>query len=285
MAENATRTVELSAGALEYVDTGGPGPVVVLVHGLLFDEAVWTEVVALLREDFRVLVPVLPLGAHRRPVRPVPGRPLSAHTVAGLLGEFLERLNLDDVTLVQNDVGIAQLLVGTAYEERIGRLVLTSCEALDNHPPGLQGRLLVEAARMPGGLFALLQGFRLPALARLPFALGGMTRRPLPDGLIRRWYRPVLTDPAVRADLRAFLRATEAHTYREAGERLRSFPRPVLVAWGALDRMMPPDTGRRLAALCPRGEFVTVPGARTLVPWDNPKALALAVRAFASRAD
>ncbi len=31
--------VELSAGTIDYDDTGGTGPVVVLVHGLLMDGA------------------------------------------------------------------------------------------------------------------------------------------------------------------------------------------------------------------------------------------------------
>ncbi|MEU7042090.1 alpha/beta hydrolase [Streptomyces varsoviensis] len=53
-----------------------------------------------------------------------------------------------------------------------------------------------------------------------------------------------------------------------------------MVAWGAEDRMMPPATGRRLAALLPRGRYTPIPDARTLVPLDNPVALAAEVRRF-----
>ncbi|MEU1628542.1 alpha/beta fold hydrolase [Streptomyces sp. NPDC020096] len=269
--------IELGAGVIDYTDTGGDGEVVVLVHGLGFDESVWTEVANDLRGEFRVLSPVLPIGSHRRPMRP--DADLSAHGVAAVLAEFLERLDVRDVTLVQNDAGTAQLLVGVR-DERIGRLVLTSCEALDNYPPGIQGRTLHAASRVPGGLFLLLQSFRFPFLVRMQSSLGGMAKHPIPYELVRRWYRPLLTRGEIRRDLAKFCRSTERDTYLEAAERLRTFDRPALIAWGAEDRMMPPSTGRRLAELLPRGQYVEIPDARTLVQLDNPAALAAELRCF-----
>ena len=59
-----------------------------------------------------------------------------------------------------------------------------------------------------------------------------------------------------------------------ATEQLSQFVRPVLVAWGADDRAMPLAEGRRLAAAFPQGRFTTVPDAGTLVPLDQPEALA-----------
>ncbi|MFJ4323199.1 alpha/beta fold hydrolase [Streptomyces tricolor] len=269
--------IELSAGTIDYEDTGGDGPVLVLAHGLGFDESVWAGVVAGLRSGFRVLVPVLPIGSHRRPMRP--DADLSAHGIARLLAEFMDRLDLRDVTLVQNDAGTAQLLVGVR-DERIARLVLTSCEALDNYPPGVQGRLLAVACKVPGGLFLLVQSFRFPFFARRQFALGGMAKRRLPKEMIARWYGPLLTNRHVRRDLAKFCRATRKECYREAARNLPSFTRPALVAWGAEDRMMPPAAGRRLAELLPNARYVEIPGARTLVQLDNPAALIKEIRDF-----
>ncbi|MGW0548525.1 alpha/beta fold hydrolase [Streptomyces altiplanensis] len=273
--------IELTSGVIDYIDTGtGPGDTretVVLVHGVAFDESLWQPVVEDLCADFRVVVPVLPLGSHRRPVRP--GTDLSAHGVAALLAEFLDRLDLRAVTLVQNDAGTAQLLVGT-HDKRVGRLVLTSCEALDNYPPGTQGRILQAAIHVPGGLFLLLQSFRSPFLAGMRSSLGGMAKYPIPYKLVRRWYGPLLTGPGVRRDFAAFLRSTRKGTYLRAAERLRTFDRPALVAWGAEDRMMPPETGRRLAELLPHGRYVEIPDSRTLIPLDNPGGLCAALRRF-----
>ncbi len=61
--------IELSAGILEYEDTEGLGPVVVLLHGLVMDGSLWRHVVRELRTDHRCVVPTMPLGSHRRPMR------------------------------------------------------------------------------------------------------------------------------------------------------------------------------------------------------------------------
>ncbi|MFF4569475.1 alpha/beta fold hydrolase [Streptomyces sp. NPDC001410] len=272
--------IELSAGTIDYEDSGGEGPVVVLVHGLGFDESVWSEVVTDLRSDFRVLVPVLPLGSHRRPMHP--DADLSAHGIARLLAEFMDRLDLRDVTLVQNDTGTAQLLVGVR-DERIARLVLTSCEALDNYPPGTQGKLLHRASKVPGGLFLLIQSFRFPFLARMETSLGGMAKKPLPKELIARWYGPLLTSRDIRRDFAKFCREVDPECYVKAAGNLPSFTRPALVAWGAEDRMMPPATGRRLAELLPDARYVEIPDARTLVQLDNPAALTAEIRRFVKK--
>lgn len=67
---NAMAGIELSAGIVEYQDTGGSAPVVVLLHGLVVDGSVWRHVVDGLRDDHRCVVPMLPRGAHRQAMRP-----------------------------------------------------------------------------------------------------------------------------------------------------------------------------------------------------------------------
>jgi len=84
--------VELSAGEIEYEDTGGPGPVMVFVHGLIMDGSQWRHVVADLRRDHRCVLPTLPLGAHRQPMRA--GADLSMRGIVEILREFIERLDL-----------------------------------------------------------------------------------------------------------------------------------------------------------------------------------------------
>ena len=102
--------VELSAGTIEYDDTGGDGPALVFLHGVAMDGSVWAPVIADLRRDHRCVVPTLPLGAHRRPMRR--DADLTLRGFGRLTAELLERLGLDEVTLVQNDHGAALALAG-----------------------------------------------------------------------------------------------------------------------------------------------------------------------------
>jgi pimeloyl-ACP methyl ester carboxylesterase len=48
-------TINLSAGPIDYIDTGGDGPTVVLLHGVLMNETVWRDVIAELTSTFRCI--------------------------------------------------------------------------------------------------------------------------------------------------------------------------------------------------------------------------------------
>jgi pimeloyl-ACP methyl ester carboxylesterase len=54
--------VAVSAGTIEYQDSGGDGPVLVFLHGVAMDGSVWAPVVADLRRDHRCVVPTLGHG-------------------------------------------------------------------------------------------------------------------------------------------------------------------------------------------------------------------------------
>jgi pimeloyl-ACP methyl ester carboxylesterase len=276
-------TVELSAGTVEYEDTGGDGPVIVLLHGLLMDASLWDAVIADLRVDHRCLAPTLPLGAHSYRMRADADHSLGG--ITRLVAEFLQRLDLGNVTVVGNDTGgaLVQLLVcdGAA---RVERIVLVSCDAFDNFPPGLTGKTLVLLGRLPPALFGLfMQQLRLKALRRLPVAFGWLTKRG--DAATARWIKPLLRQPAVRRDTVQLLRSISAQRdlMLEAAGCLPTFDRPALVVWAQQDRVMPPEHGRRLAELLPQGRLVEVPDSYTLLPLDQPARLARAMREWTLR--
>lgn len=270
-------TVELGAGTLAYGDTGGDGPVLVLLHGLAQNGSVWRKVVDELRADHRCLTPTLPEGGHRIPMRPEAD--LSPRAVAALAAEFMDRLDLRDVTLAEVDSGRAQQ-VAAFHGERIARLALVACEAFENYPPGLPGKMITLAARVPGALYPAVRIMAAGPLRRSTAGLGVLSKYPVPDEVVDGWMRPLLTDPAIRADLRRYLLGVRRGEMVEAAEELRRFDRPALVVWATEDRMMPVAHGRRLAELLPRGRLLEVADSRTLVPEDQPGLLAGALRDF-----
>jgi pimeloyl-ACP methyl ester carboxylesterase len=279
--DNITRQIELSAGTVDYVDTGGDGPVVVLLHGLMMDASLWEDVIADLAAGHRCVAPTLPLGGHRRALGA--DADLSPHGITRLVEELLERLDLSDVTLVGNDTGGALVqLIMAGDATRVGRAVLASCDAYDNFPPGLTGRTLVLSGKLPPAVFGLfMQQMRLRPLRRLRLSFGWLTKRG--DDAVVRWLQPVLSQPDIRRDTVRVLRgiAAEPELLLDAAESLPGFGRPVLVVWASEDRVMPPEHGRRLADQL-QGRLVEVEDSYSLIPLDQPSRLAQVIRGFAT---
>lgn len=276
-------TVELAAGPIEYEDTGGDGPVVVLTHGLTIDSSVWRHVVPRLAPAYRCVTPTLPLGSHRRPMGP--GVDLTLPGMVAIVADLLDALDLRDVTLVANDWGGTALLPALGRGERVAAMALVACEAFDNYPPGA-AKVLEPIFRVPGGAWLFLQLMRTTPARRAPGGWGWMSKRPVPSGVVGQWFTPARVDPAIRRDLVHYALGTPPRaTLLEWYERLRAFAGPVLVVWAREDRMMPREHGPRLAALFARGEVVELDDTYTLVPEDAPGPLADALLTFLARGD
>jgi pimeloyl-ACP methyl ester carboxylesterase len=265
------RSVDISAGTIDYRERGS-GPPLVFVHGVGVNGDLWRKVVPMLATEHRCVAPDLPHGAHSTPLRP--DADLSLPGLARIVAELIEALGLEDVTVVANDTGgaVAQWLVGH-HAERIGRLVLTSCDAFDRFPPRPQ-LYLKPAARVPPLLWLVAQAARLKTFQRSPFAYGWTTKSPIEPRIMRSYTDPLRTIPGVRRDMRRLLLAVDTRYTYEAAESLRTFDKPALVAWAEDDKLFPREHGQKLAELLPQGRFTLVPGSRTFVPEEQPAKLA-----------
>ena len=269
-------SVQLSQGRIDYTEEG-EGPPIILLHGLLVSGSLWRKVVPRLAADHRVIVPELPFGAHTTALNA--GADLSVPGIARLIAELLEALELSDVTLVGNDTGGAfAQVVATEHPHRIGRLVLTSCDAFDNFPPKMFAGLTA-AARIPGALAALGLALRLKPLWRTPLAFGWLAKRPIDEAVIRSWLAPGARAD-IRLDVGKVLRIIGPDHTQRAADKLRDFDRPLLCAWAAEDRFMPVDHARRLAALVPDGRVELIDDSYTFTPEDQPEALAKLIASF-----
>ena len=271
------RTVEIPAGTIEYRERGEGTPLV-FVHGVGVNGDLWRHVVPGLAAEHRCIAPDLPLGAHSHPLRE--GTDLSLPGLARIVADLLHALELEQATIVANDTGgaVAQWLVGH-HSERIGRLVLTSCDAFEKFPPTPQ-RYLELAGRVAALMWLVAWSVQFKPIQRLPTAYGWVTSAPIDARVMRSYTDPVREIPGVRRDLAALLRAVDTRYTFEAAERLAGFDRPALVLWASGDKIFPREHGRRLAELLPQGRFELVHDSRTFIPEEQPAALVARVGEF-----
>jgi pimeloyl-ACP methyl ester carboxylesterase len=269
-------SVALEQGTISYREVG-EGPTLAFVHGLLVDGQLWRDVLPPLAERYRCIVPDWPLGSHR--VALAAGADRSPRGIAHLIADFLERLELHDVTIVANDTGgaISQILAAER-PQRLRGLVLTNCDCLENFlPPAL--RPLKWLARVPGAYWLLAQAARSARVRRSPLGFGMLSHKPLPDELTAAWLAPLL-DGAVRADVLATLQAIDKRDTLGAARRLSERPLPTLLAWGTDDLMFPLRSAERLAAMIPGARLEQLADSRAFVPQDQPVRLGELIAAF-----
>ncbi len=271
------RTLDLPGGRLA-VHEAGAGPPIVFVHGLLVNANLWRKVVERLSHDFRCIALDMPLGSHLESAGAK--NDLTPPGVAALIGQALEALDVSDVTLVGNDTGGALCQIAmTTKPERIGRVVLTSCDYRDNFPPKLFAPLM-GIARVPGATQAILAGLIPRAPRRLPLAFGWLTKRPIDRDAEDSYVYPSLVDASVRRELRGVLTRLDARHTNAAADRLGAFGRPALVAWAREDRFFPPEHAEELARTLPGATLAWIEDSYTFSPEDQPGRLAELIAGF-----
>jgi pimeloyl-ACP methyl ester carboxylesterase len=271
------RELELPQGKLRYFEAGS-GSSIVFLHGLLVNANLWRKVVARLSPDFRCVALDLPLGSHTLPMPDAAD--LTPPGLADLIADALDALALEEVTLVGNDTGgaLCQIVV-TRRPERVGRLVLTSCDYRDNFPPPMF-RYFKPAAAIPGAMKVLMLPMRLRAPRRLPFAFGWLVKRPIDRQTEDSYLLAGMTIPGVERDLKRVIKGIHTRYTNEAADRLGEFDKPALIAWSRNDRFFKPAHAQQLARELPNARLEWIENARSLSPEDEPGQLAELIAGF-----
>ncbi len=269
------KEVKLPAGTIRYREAGEGKPVV-FVHGYLVDGRLWDGVVDRLSDRFRCLAPDWPIGAQQ--VAMNPDADLSPPGLARLIADFLDKLELEDVTIVGNDSGgaISQVLA-TNHPQRIGRLALTNCDTHENFPPGIF-KAMPPVAKLPGGMLVLSAPFRIPAVARRAFKPFAKTK--IPDDLVASWMRPATSDSGVMRDAKKVTAGMNKRYTLAAAEKLRTADLPIRLLWAPGDRYFPIKYAERLASEVKNAEIVQIQDAKTFVPLDQPQRVADEIAEF-----
>jgi pimeloyl-ACP methyl ester carboxylesterase len=274
-------TIDLPHGTVQY-RLAGPAngaPPVVFVHGFLVNATLWTKTAdALAAARVRSYAPDWPLGSHTIALGAAVDQ--SPRGIARQVIAFTEALELDDVTLVGNDTGgaICQFLLDSDAS-RVGRVVLTNCDAFTNFPPAPFGHVF-KAFRSPSAIRALMAPMRATAVRHSPAGFGLLVKQPLDADQTRAWVDPCLSDPAIRQDVARFAQKVDPQDLNAASNGLGSFDGPALLVWGTADRFFKLDYAHRLRNTFTDARLVEIENGRTFIPHDEPTRLANEIAAF-----
>ena len=270
------KEIDLPAGRIRYREAGEGKPVV-FVHGYLVDGRLWDGVVDRLAGEFRCIAADWPIGSQQIAMRR--DADLSPPGLAAIVASLLEKLELEEVTIVGNDSGgaVSQILV-TSHPQRIGRLVLTNCDTHENFPPGIF-KAMPPLAKLPGAMALMAAPFRIPAVGRRAFKPFARTR--IADELVASWLAPSIHDSGVMHDLQKVTVGLDKRHTLEAAARLRDSQLPILLAWAPGDKYFPISYAERLAGEAGNARIVPIADSRTFVPLDQPQRLAEEISQFA----
>jgi len=273
------KSVDVTAGTIEYREVGDPnGPPVVLLHGLLMNDAQWNLALPLLPPGFRYVLPVLPMGGHRIPMHE--DADLTLPGMVNVVADFLDAIDLADVTLVVTDWGGALFLTDIGRDKRVARLVICPSEAFGNFPPGFPGKVASLASRNTLTVSLAMRQLKIGWLRRQWLMFGQMAKKPVPQDIVDKWLASGLADRRIRRDLVKYCRTRfDGNDLIRATNRLADFTGPALVLWSE-NPVMPADHGDRLAALLPHGQLRQVEDAYVLVMLDQPEQTAREIGAF-----
>jgi pimeloyl-ACP methyl ester carboxylesterase len=266
--------------------SSGRGPALVFFAGALANHDLWRDVVAALEDRYRCITIDLPLGAHPWPLST--GADRSATSLARLLLDCLELLDVDDATVVGNDTAGGLLLLSLASGHpalgRVGRLVLTNCESYDKFPPPGALRRASALCRTLPRLARALVRVQVRLQLRSSFArrkgVSSVAASGLDDERAESFYGPAARDRQVAGDFVTAWGGLRPQLLIDAAEAIPRFDRPVLLIWGESCDFFPMTDAQRLASEFPRATLVSVPGAKTWVPVDSPAAVADAIAEF-----
>jgi pimeloyl-ACP methyl ester carboxylesterase len=206
---------------LHYLDRGGDGAVLMLVHGYTGSSADWEELLPLLPADWRIVRPDL-RGAGESDK---PERGYLIETYARDLADLAAALSLPPFVLIGHSMGGAiAVRFAIDHQDLLRGLILLAPAPLDGLPPP-DPALIAQMEQMHGNVELMKQ------MAQLAYA------RPLGDATVER-------------GITQSLKVSEGHR-RESldsmaglrlADRLAELKLPVLMVGGDLDNLVPVAT-------------------------------------------
>jgi pimeloyl-ACP methyl ester carboxylesterase len=254
---------------------GGEGPPLTVVHGLGGAAVNFTKLAPILARKRRVLIPDLPGHGLSEPFGHVEGIATYSrhvHKVAELEGM------LPGAVLGYSMGGVVALRLAVEEPQDVTALALVAPAGIVSTTRRAEIWLAVTAAIRPAQVMTRFRGTfaRRPRLRWLPFGLWGAADPPAlePDAVLG-----FLEGPSQHTDVGSAATALFGDDPRADLDRVRC---PVLLVWGARDRLVPLKDGFEYARRL-RAPIRVLPASGHLVVGELPAACAAALEGFLDR--
>lgn len=275
-------------GPVHYVDFGGSGPTVLMVHGLAGSAINWMAVGPEIAKTHRALA--IDLAGFGQ--TPLLNRSASVGANAGLVHDFITEVVREPVAIIGNSMG--------------GHIAIL--EAAD-HPRSINAMVLVDPA-IPGthvtrpepGMLGVIAAMSVPGLAET--LVDRQSRSLGAHGLVARAFALVSAEPSRldsevveahvqltrertrlgRQNGRAFVQATRSIGLRMADPRfwrkVAAVKCPTLVIQGSLDRLIPVAAARELVRRRPDWDLEIFEGVGHVPMLETPGLFMQTLRAW-----
>ncbi len=275
-------------GPVHYIDFGGSGRPVVMVHGLGGSALNWMAVGPQIAESHRALA--LDLAGFGQ--TPLFGRAATLGANAELVHEFVARVAGEPAILIGNSMG--------------GHIAILESAA---HPDSVRACVLVDPAipgpyirRFEPAVVGVVAAMSIPGLVET--LLDRRSRALGPEGLVQRTLALVFADPSRvdpemveahvqltkerahlgRQNTRAFVQASRSIGFRMADprfwSRVAAVRAPTLVIHGSLDRLIPVSAAIELGRRRPDWELKILEGVGHVPMMETPTLFMEALEAW-----
>ncbi len=245
------RQVLMDWGYMRYVETGTGDPVV-FVHGAGNRGIVWSKLFDILKTSCRIIAVDLPGHGESSCVQM---DSVDAYTTEILT--FLEKMKLENVTLVGHSMGGAITIKATPTTDRISRSILI----------GTGAELKVNPKLLEGLKTDFLQWAQ--TMARWSFLKGA------PEELVNS-----AAEMMIEAGREVLYNDMYACSTYSGIEALENFNKPTFIVCGEKDVMTPPDLSRQLAEIISGSKLEFISNSGHMVHQEQPEALATAILSF-----
>jgi esterase len=265
-ADGTSRRVDIGGLSLHYLDWGGDGPPLVMLHGLTGHAHTWDHTAAALSDRYRVLALDQRGHGDSEWAPPYGGGQMAEDLLA-----FLDALHLGEVTLMGLSMGgLVAFIFSASHPERIRDLIV-----LDIGPEIVPaGARQVAAGLAANRVFGSEDEAVAQARAFNPRPTEETLRhrvrhnlRSLPDGTLTFKY-----DDALRERGAIFDRSTA-----QLWDAWQAVSCPILLVRGDESDILAVETAQRMLASNARASLVGVPDCGHSITLDNPQGLLDAV--------